>query len=176
MKKILIITLIGLNIVGCGNNTDKKAKQETMDAVKKEVKQEPIIEDTKVESSTADGTTIILSSNDMMQFDKTELRAKASQKITLTLKHTGKMDKTVMGHNFVLLNKGTDVAEFATKAMSATDTDYIPEGDEVIAHTKVIGGGESVTITFDAPAKGTYEYICSFPAHYGLMRGKFIIE
>ena len=41
---------------------------------------------------------------------------------------------------------------------------------------KLIGGGEETTVTFDAPAKGTYDFICSFPGHYALMKGKFIVE
>ena len=111
-----------------------------------------------------------------MQFDKKILRVKKGEKITLTLQHTGTMSKNVMGHNFVLLQQGTDIIQFARKAMKAKDTEYIPEGDDVIAYTKLIGGGEKVTITFDAPAPGTYDYICSFPAHYTLMKGKLIVE
>ncbi len=120
--------------------------------------------------------TLELASNDQMQFDKDILRVKAGQKVTLTLTHTGQMEKTVMGHNFVLLKEGTNVTEFASAAVSAKDTEYIPEGDDVIANTSIIGGGESVTITFDAPAAGIYDYICSFPGHYSIMRGKFIVE
>lgn len=117
-----------------------------------------------------------LSSNDQMQYDKKVLNVKAGQKVTLTLTHTGKMMKTVMGHNFVLLKSGTDVAAFALKAMQAATTEYIPESDAIIAHTKLIGGGESDTITFVAPAKGVYHFICSFPGHYAIMKGEFIVE
>ncbi|MGD1893724.1 MAG: plastocyanin/azurin family copper-binding protein [Cyclobacteriaceae bacterium] len=46
----------------------------------------------------------------------------------------------------------------------------------MIVHTKFIGGGESDTITFEAPSPGTYDYICSFPGHYALMQGKLIVE
>ena len=77
-----------------------------------------------------------------------------------------------------LLKAGVDMAKFASEAIKAKDTDYIPaarKGD-IVAHTKVIGGGESVTITFDAPAAGTYDFLCSFPGHYAIMKGKFIVE
>ena len=37
--------------------------------------------------------------------------------------------------------------------------------DKVIAKTKLVGAGESDTITFTAPAAGVYDYICTFPAH-----------
>ena len=111
-----------------------------------------------------------------MQFDKKVLSASPGQKVTLTLNHTGRGNKMIMGHNFVLLKKDVDVDIFARKAVEARNNEYIPEGDEMIAYTKLIGGGESVTITFDAPAQGIYNFICSFPAHYQLMKGQLIVK
>lgn len=124
---------------------------------------------------TSPAKTVVINSNDQMRFDKSEIRVKAGEKIKLTLNHTGKLPKTAMGHNFVLLEKGVDMADFAMKAMNAKDREYIPVKG-VIAHTKLIGGGESTTIEFTAPAKGTYEFMCSFPGHYAMMKGKFIVE
>jgi azurin len=49
----------------------------------------------------------------------------------------------------------------------------------VIAHTKVIGGGESASVTFATSAlkKGqSYKYLCTFPGHNALMSGDFTIE
>ncbi|NQX86962.1 MAG: azurin [Flavobacteriaceae bacterium] len=120
---------------------------------------------------------VFVSSNDQMQFDKTEIRVKSGHKVTLTLRHKGMMSKIVMGHNFVLLNKGVDLVKFAQKALSAQDHNYVPLGSkDVLAYTKIIGGGERVSITFDAPEKGTYDFLCSFPGHYAMMKGKFIVE
>ena len=132
--------------------------------------------DSNNESSTPKEIKIILSSNDNMLFDKQIIYAFSRQKITLTLNHNGKLDKKIMGHNFVLLKAGVDVVDFATRALEARDNEYIPEGDETIAYTKLIGGGESDTITFDAPTKGSYNYICSFPGHYGIMKGILVIK
>ena len=119
---------------------------------------------------------IILNSDDLMRFDKNMLLVQSGQKITLTLNHTGKMDKLIMGHNFVLLKKDVDVAAFAEKAVLAKNNEYIPEGEEVIVYTKLLGGGESDTITFDAPEKGYYTFLCTFPGHWGLMKGKLIVK
>lgn len=123
-------------------------------------------------------TELVLESTDAMQFTKKELKVKAGQTVKLTLKHTGKLAKTAMGHNFVLLAPGTDVAAFGQKAAQARDTEYIPasEKSKILAHTKLIGGGESASVEFKAPKKGTYIYICSFPGHYALMQGKLIVE
>ncbi len=137
---------------------------------------------TKIKSSTKDQTIvekeieIILNSDDLMRFDKNMLLVQSGQKITLTLNHTGKMDKSIMGHNFVLLKKDVDVIAFAEKAVLAKNNEYIPEGDEVIVYTKLLGGGESDTITFDAPEKGYYTFLCTFPGHWGLMKGKLVVK
>ena len=111
-----------------------------------------------------------------MKFDRETLSVPSGKEITLTLNHNGKFNKQVMGHNFVLLKDGVDVSMFAQKASSSRKTEYIPEGtDNVIANTKMLGGGESDTISFIAPEKGVYTYICSFPGHWALMKGKLIV-
>ncbi len=121
---------------------------------------------------------ITITGDDAMKFDLSEIKVKEGQKVKLTLKHSGKQAKEAMGHNFVLLNAGVDPALFAKEATSAKDHDYIPESmkADVLAHTKVIGGGESDVIEFDAPKKGTYDFLCSFPGHSAMMKGKFIVE
>lgn len=121
--------------------------------------------------------TVVIESSDQMKFNRSEIRVKSGTTITVVLKHTGKMPIQAMGHNWVLLQKGTDVAAFANLAARAQSNGYIPLGSkQVIVSTKVIGGGQSTTVKFIAPAKGTYDFICSFPGHYGIMKGKFIVE
>lgn len=158
-----VICMIALS--ACGGNT-KTEETTTTDAT------------TQTAVASGSGVTLEIEANDQMQFNLTELKALAGQEITLVLKNVGKMDKTVMGHNVIVLKAGTDVAEYAKKAMTARETDYLPasESESVIAYTKLIGGGETDTITFTIPEKGTYDFICSFPGHYALMKGKLIIE
>ena len=115
-------------------------------------------------------TEITVEANDRMQFDTKEIKVKAGEEITLTLKHVGKLPKQAMGHNWVLLKEGVVVKDFAMSAMQAKDNEYLPkDSKDIIVATKLLGGGESDTITFDAPEKGTYTFICTFPGHYGLM-------
>ena len=166
MKKIKILLLF-IIVISCGGNTDSKKNKFEYKAIEK--KEDDLDKNSKE-------TFIIINSNDLMKFDQNELRVFEGQKITLTLNHTGKMSKEIMGHNFVLLKKDTNLNDFAQRAMLARDNEYIPDGNETIAYTKMIGGGESDTITFTAPEKGSYTYICTFPGHYGLMRGVLIVS
>ncbi len=145
--------------------------------------EEPAVETPAEETenvASADNTVleITIKGGDDMKFDKATLKATAGQKIKLTLVHSGKLPKASMGHNFVLLKNGVNETDFATKALAAKDNDYIPAGSagDIIAHTDLVGGGESTTIEFTAPARGAYSYICTFPGHSALMKGKLLVQ
>jgi len=182
MKKIVLSAFaLSLLLASCGGSeTEKKEVKHEAKTEKHEehnAKKENHQEEIKHEETPVEALAIELSSNDQMQFDKTELHTKAGQEVTLTLSHSGQMPKTAMGHNFVLLAEGVDIPTFAEKAVEAADHGYVPQDDkDVLAFTDVIGGGESATVTFTAPVAGTYDFICSFPGHYAIMKGKFIVD
>ena len=120
---------------------------------------------------------IVITSDDYMRFYPNKINVIYGTPVKLTLKHIGKMNKNEMGHNFVLLKKNVDIMDFGSKAAIARDNDYIPyNSDQIIINTKMIGGGESITIEFLPPEIGTYDFICSFPGHYTIMKGKFIVK
>ena len=119
-----------------------------------------------------------IASTDQMTFDKKELSVAADcTSVELTLHHVGKMPAAAMGHNWVLA-KTADAQAVANDGLSAgVANDHIKKGDtRVIAHTKIVGGGQSTSITFPTSAlkKGeAYSYFCSFPGHIALMKGTF---
>ena len=119
-----------------------------------------------------------ISGTDQMQYDKKELAVAADcTQVELTLHHAGKLPAQAMGHNWVL-TKTADMAGVASDgATVGVDKDHIKPGDaRVIAHTKIVGGGESTTITFPTSAlkKGeAYSFFCSFPGHWAIMKGAF---
>jgi azurin len=173
LSKLCMLLTVAV-LLSCGDN--KKEEEEKFTIGDQETTQSAR---TTTTETVADGEVveIRLTGDDQMRFDKNELRVRAGQTVRLTFEHVGKMAKNVMGHNFVLLTRGTDINEFGQKAVAAADNDYIPRNtDQVIAHTKMLGGGETTTIEFTAPEPGTYDFICSFPGHYAIMRGKLIVQ
>jgi azurin len=140
---------------------------------KKEEKQaESAPQTPAAEAPGAQAAPIVITANDQMQFSTKAIEAAAGSEVTVILQNIGTMPKENMGHNFTLLKAGTVVADFATKAMAAKATDYIPAGDTaVIAHTKLLGPGESDTLKFTAPPAGEYPYVCTFPGHFAVMQG-----
>ena len=55
--------------------------------------------------------------------------------------------------------------------------DFIPASDDILHHTKLLDRGETAVLEFTAPATpGDYEYVCTFPGHFLLMRGVLKVE
>ncbi|MDR3273559.1 MAG: azurin [Flavobacteriaceae bacterium] len=172
--KFLTLTLCGALLVSCGG--DKKTAESTDTVAPDSTATAAATEETATQAEN----TFTVEGTDQMTYNVTELKAKAGKPITITFKNVGKQAKSIMGHDLIVLKEGTNVDEFGKVAILAKATDYIPasgpEADAIIAHTKLLGPGESDTITFTIDKPGTYDYICSFPGHYALMKGKLIVE
>ncbi|GAC1696541.1 MAG: azurin [Steroidobacteraceae bacterium] len=124
---------------------------------------------------------LAITGTDLMQYDKQELAVAGDcTSVELTLTHGGKLPKEAMGHNWVLVN-AADLAGVAQRGMGAgLASDYVAAGDKrVLAHTRIIGGGDSTSVTFATsllkPA-GSYSYLCTFPGHNALMHGTFTLN
>lgn len=114
--------------------------------------------------------------SDAMQFNqKTITVPKTCKSFAVTLKHTGKLPKTAMGHNWVLSHASDEAGVIADGMKAGASDSYEKPGDaRIIAHTRLIGGGESDTATIDVAklkAGEQYAYFCTFPGHAALMKG-----
>jgi azurin len=168
--KISLLILMGfLTITSCGKKETAPVEEQTETSTEGE--QAPA-------AAPAEENVLVIEGNDQMQFNTNELKAVAGKPIKLTLKHVGKIPKEAMGHNLIVLQEGADQSAFALKANEAKATDYIPESEKtsIIAHTKLLGGGEEDTIEFTIDKKGSYPFICSFPGHVAMMKGTLVVE
>src|ERR1700726_1235695 len=92
---------------------------------------------------------LALSANDAIQYDKKQLTITADcTQVELTLTHTGKLPAQSMGHDWVLV-KADDLLAVASDGLTAgIASGYVKKDDaRVIAHTKIVGGGGSTTVT-----------------------------
>ena len=94
----LLVVFSALLLLNCGGKEEKK---------KEGFSYEKSGTTEKVDSNKADSNVanIVLTANDMMKYNTNEIKVKAGQKVRLTLRHVGKMEVNVMGHNFMLLKK-----------------------------------------------------------------------
>lgn len=129
-------------------------------------------------SVAAKTCNVTVEGNDAMAFNTKEIKVEADcTEVELTLKHTGKMPASAMGHN-VVITKTADYKDIAKAGGKMTLADhYVPKDDKVLAFTKIIGGGETDSVKIDMSkfkAGEDYTFFCSFPGHWSVMKGKFV--
>ena len=135
------------------------------------------------DGSGSGGDTVVLeiAGNDNMMFDKKSMSVKAGSTVTIKFTNAGSQPIETMGHNFILLTAGVTALDFgaavaAPESGATVENGYVPTEEtlksQMIVSTGLIGPGESVEVTFSAPTEvGGYEYVCTFPGHYAMMRG-----
>jgi azurin len=119
-----------------------------------------------------------LQASDQMKYDKDSIAVAADcTEVEIKLKHVGTLPKTAMGHNWVLTQSADFNAVTIAGVTAGPDNNYIAKDDKrVIAHTKLVGGGESTSIKFPTSKLkkgGDYIFFCTFPGHWAVMKGKF---
>lgn len=123
--------------------------------------------------------TVRLTATDNMRFSPSSFTAKPGELLRVVLSATGAQPPAQMAHNFVLLKPEADAATFVMMASMVRDS-YMPAAlaSQVLAATSLAAAGESVEVTFKAPAKaGSYPYLCSFPGHYNAgMMGTLLVK
>ncbi|MEN1941883.1 azurin [Luteimonas sp. MJ246] len=127
------------------------------------------------------GCEIVIESNDAMQFNTKSIAIPSScSDFKITMNHVGKMPVAAMGHNVVITTAG-DMAGVVADGMAAgLDADFLkPDDERIIAHTEMIGGGETTSVSFsvsELQAGESYKFFCSFPGHSALMNGTVSVE
>jgi azurin len=106
-----------------------------------------------------------------LAYDTKTISAKAGQKIKLTFNNTH--PTLPQPHNIVIGKLGTKdkMMAIAMSAMTLVDKGYIPDSQDILAHTGLIQPTKSETIEFTVPAAGDYPYFCTFPGHVAIMNG-----
>ena len=168
----LYIFAVVLLIISCGQSADNKNNSKESSPAEKIETSVPGIE--KLEFTDS----IQLKANENMRYDNELFRVRAGKKISLILLNTGAKSATSMTHNVVILQSGTDIADFADIARNAKTEQYVPSSLDslIIAHTRLVSGGDSDKVEFIIPKPGVYDFICSFPGHWGTMQGKIVAE
>lgn len=119
--------------------------------------------------------TIVIGTKPGLKFDVESFTLKPGAKVKLTF-----VNSDDMLHNFVFTapNAGNEVGEMVMKmGINGEKYNFVPTTPKVLYHTILLQPGKSDTIYFVAPTTpGEYQYICSYPGHYAVMRGVIRVE
>ncbi|MEN1940635.1 azurin [Luteimonas sp. MJ246] len=131
-------------------------------------------------AAMAAACSVDIEGNDAMKFNVANIDvSKSCKDFTINLKHTGQLPKVAMGHNVVIAATADIKGIDADGIKAGAAADYVKAGDSrVIAHSKLVGGGESTSVTFPVAklGAGPNSFFCSFPGHSALMKGTITLK
>jgi azurin len=114
--------------------------------------------------------TITIGTEPGLQFDKTELRAEAGERVKLVFRNTDDLT-----HNLLIVQPGTvePVAKTALNmGLEGQERGYVPQSENVLFHTSLLEPGAEEAIYFTVPDEpGDYPYVCTYPGHWRTMQG-----
>lgn len=176
----LITFMIVLFLFACSNTetkTDTSEQEQTAPATSDLMKEEPAYNPVAIDpNAQLVEITLNAQGNTMtdIKFDMSEIRVPAGS--TVKIKFINESTDAAMIHNFVLIEEGSaDTVAMAALAAGPAMS-YVPAMKEVLYGSKLLNPKEETEFTIPAPAKGVYDFLCTFPGHYKIMHGKFIVE
>lgn len=175
MKKVKYLVgalaIASLSIACGGNteNTDSTNKGATTETTETQTDQ------TQEKAQKEIEITVVAAGNTMadIHYEPAAITVEAGSKVIVTLIN----ESTAAGmlHNFVLVPQGAG-EEIARAGWTMADNDYVPEDDRIVVASKMLDMGEETTFEFDAPAAGSYHFVCTYPGHYPQMVGRFTVK
>ena len=109
---------------------------------------------------------------DELKFTESSFTVAAGSQVTLTLDNVS----TTQQHNWALVEAGSKDDVTNLGAAAGPDSGWLPDDPRVLANTSLLNPGASESITFQAPASGAYEFVCTFPGHNPTMFGDFVVQ
>ena len=166
MKKTALILSVTI-LISCGSSENKSSDVNTNDV--------NTIETVKKEKNWEEFTVgAVGNTMSEMKFDKKNITVQAGSWVRINLVNEG-VDPAML-HNIVFVKYGTR-KEVAKQSIEAgPDMQFVPKSSDVIAYSDLADPGETVVLEFEAPEKGNYEFICTYPGHSEIMRGYFFVK
>lgn len=131
---------------------------------------------TELPEAWTDGPDQVITINAVspMEFDVTDFEVEAGSRVQLVLNNP-----TDLLHNLLIVTPGNleAVAQNALNmGLQGPQLDYVPQSDDVLFHTSLVGINESQSIYFTAPElPDDYPYVCTFPGHWQTMQGTMTV-
>jgi len=128
-------------------------------------------------NSIPDARVIKISAGGNLTFAPNRLTATPGEALCVTFRNPD-----AVPHNWVLIKPGclAAIGDLTNRMVAAPDSalrQYVPESEDVLVHTDIVGAGQSSSIYFHAPEHiGRYPFLCTFPGHWMVMNGELAVE
>jgi len=173
---LFLAAIIALS--GCGGNEPAKEAETNKPSAADMFKDDRPAYDAAAINPDAEITSITLKAtgNTMAEiaYDPKLITVKAGT--TIKLKFINTSADASMPHNWVLVHNGS-METVATAGLDiGKEGSFVPNTKDVLIASRLLGPNEEAEITFPAPPAGKYQFVCTYPGHWSVMNGEFIVE
>jgi azurin len=134
----------------------------------------------KAKAALAEATVRVITLKtvrEKMIYDQTKLVVEAGKPFAIDL-----INEDLMPHNLLVVTPGSrqEIAELA-QVMPIDKPDaqgrvFYPVSDKILGGTKLVNPGKHELLLLTAPTiEGNYEYVCTFPGHWMIMKGILVV-
>ena len=173
IKYLVSALAIASLTIACGGNTENADSNNNNGATTETAETKDNQTNKKAQKEIE--ITVVAAGNTMadIHYDPASITVEAGSKVIVTLIN----ESTAAGmlHNFVLVPQG-EGEEIAKAGWTMADNNYVPNDDRVIVASDMLDMGEETTFEFEAPAAGSYHFICTYPGHYPQMVGRLTVK
>ncbi|MDX2248488.1 MAG: plastocyanin/azurin family copper-binding protein [Bacteroidia bacterium] len=119
--------------------------------------------------------TLVVGTLPGLKFDKTTLEVRAGARVKLEFNNPDDMQ-----HNLVIGKPGS--VDAITKlslelGLEGSNQGFIPDSELILFHTSLMQPHSVESIYFKAPSQpGEYDFVCTYPGHAMVMRGKLVVR
>lgn len=186
MKKILILNIIcfACFLGACNQPREDRQAQESISTtaeadtdtipapIKDTLAEEP---DTVLQPIEEVSLQAVGNSLQEMAYNKDTIEVTAGARVKLNF--TNESSDAAMVHNVVITGPGTYKQAALAGAKVGTIGNYVPDSDMIVAASPLALPGQTVLLEFTAPAKpGPFDFVCTYPGHYGRMHGTLLVK
>ena len=105
-----------------------------------------------------------------LKFETEEFTVRAGHTITAIMDNTA--TNAGLFHNVVMCNPKSNINELGLAAVKVgEEKGYVPDDNRIKFAIPLAKPGTQTKIEFVAPPPGDYPFFCSYPGHFGLMKG-----
>lgn len=120
---------------------------------------------------------VIRTVREQMRYDTPRLVVPADKPVEIRF-----INDDFMPHNLVIVKPGArERVGLATGKMKPDELDsegraFLADTADILEATRLLEPGHSAVLKFTSPSReGVYEYLCTYPGHYQMMRGEFVV-
>lgn len=120
-----------------------------------------------------DAELVVVAARNAMRYETVKITAPAGSTVRLVIDNST-TTSPAMVHNVLVVGDTLEATVERVGRAALGVPENVPDDPAVLTATPLAGPGERAAVVFEMPAPGVYTFVCTYPGHYRVMRGRLV--